>query len=282
MQLELSAPSMVRMSEVAVDAARRAGRYLNSRFGMRGNRTYNERHDMKIEEDARAEEIIRMCLGDFTDFPVIGEESDFKEERRSYMWVVDPLDGTVNYARGIAHFSSSIALLENGAPVVGVVRNHATGDLYTAIKGEGSFCNGQPMRVSSTGSLARAISSGGFMKTEEMVLRNLAFFSKAVRETFKVRVTGSAALDLCYVAKGRFDIYAEEGIRLWDIAAGLLIACEAGARVSVSELSEFAFSVSAVTPRLEKEYVEVFEHSSPFVSEAPSLVRMPEAEEAQL
>ena len=272
MQLQVAGLCKAKALEAAVDAAERAGRFLLGRFGRGSGRTYTEKHDVKLDEDLRAEEIVRLCLCDSYEFAFIGEESCEVATYGPYVWVVDPLDGTANYERGIPHFSTSIALLEDGVPIIGVVRNHATGEMMTSIAGEGAWLNGVPLQVSKTGTLDRAVLSGGFMKTEEMVQRNLDFITRAVKSTFKLRVTGSAALELCEVAMGRFDIYSERGIRIWDIAAGLLIAREAGAWVSVSQIDGISFDVTVLNPILEREFSETFADEAPFTVEIPSLL----------
>ncbi len=273
MQLEFVELSKIELLGTAIDAVECAGRFLQGHFGREKEGRFNEKHDVKLDADIRAEEIIRLCLCDASEYEFIGEESyhDMRHER--CVWIVDPLDGSANYARSIPHYATSIALLEEGVPVLGVVRNHATGDLMTAIAGEGAWRNGAPINVSNTDSLGRSIISGGFMKTDEMVQRNIDAMTQAVKKTFKLRVTGSAALDLCDVAMGRFDIYSEKGIRIWDIAAGLLIAEEAGASISISRIDEISYDVTALTPNLEDEYMENFPETTPFQRKVPSLTK---------
>ncbi len=272
MKLQSDSPPRTELLRGAVEAAKSAGRFLLSRFGRNSRATYNEAHDLKIEEDAKAEEIIRLCLSDLTEYGFIGEESYINAASGPYVWVVDPLDGTANYARGIPHFSSSIALCEEGVPVLGVVRNHYTGETITAIQDEGAWCDGISLKVSATDSLGKSIMAGGFMKTEEMVGANHGFMSEAAGRMFKIRVTGSAALDLCNVAMGRFDIYSEMGIKIWDIAAGILIAKEAGASVSVSRVDDVSFNATVLTPGLGDEFAAAFPGTAPLTREVPELI----------
>ena len=110
------------------------------------------------------------------------------------------------------------------------------------------------------------------MKTDEMVKSNVDFMTKAVMKTFKLRVTGAAALDLCSVAMGRFDIYSEKGIRIWDISAGLLIANEAGASISVSRVDDISYDVTVLNPRLESAFIEAFPETAPFRRKMPGLI----------
>ncbi len=272
MQLQAATLSRFELLEAAIDAAERAGRFLQSHFAEENELTFKEKHDVQLDEDLKAEEIVRLCLSDVSEYTFIGEESYEEAKWERYAWVVDPLDGTANYARGIPHFATSIALLEDGVPVLGVVRNHATGELMTAMSGNRAWMGGLPLDVSETDSLDKSILSGGFMKTDEMVQRNMDFMKRAATKTFKLRVTGAAALDLCSVAVGRFDIYSEKGIRIWDICAGLLIANEAGASISISRVDGISYDVTVLNPRLENEFIEAFPETAPFRRTIPNLV----------
>ena len=272
MLLDAALDNKTELLNAAIDASERAGKFLMSRLGFRRNPAFSDKHDIKVEEDFRAEEIIRLCLSDVSEYGFIGEETYNGASEEVYTWVVDPLDGSANYARGFPHFATSIALLEKGIPILGVVKNHGTGELMTAMAAEGAACNGTSMHVSDTCSLAASILAGGFMKTDEMVRKNLEFMNRAVPSTFKLRVTGSAALDICDVAMGRFDIYCEKGIRIWDVAAGLLIAKEAGASISVSIAGDAALDVATVAPGIEREFAKTFPHTAPFSKRVPKII----------
>jgi myo-inositol-1(or 4)-monophosphatase len=273
MQLQATTLSRSELLNAAVDAAERAGRFLQSHFWEENEVKFKEKHDVQLDADLKAEEIVRLCLSDVSEYKFIGEESCQERGRERYVWVVDPLDGSANYARGIPHFATSIALLEEGVPVLGVVRNHVTGELMTALSGNGAWMDGVPLNVSKTGALERSIIAGGFMKTDEVAQRNIDFMRKAVVRTFKLRVTGAAALDLCSVAMGRFDIYSEKGIRIWDISAGLLIANEAGASISISRVDDISYDLTVLNPRLEDEFIEAFPETAPFGRTMPNLMK---------
>jgi myo-inositol-1(or 4)-monophosphatase len=187
-------------------------------------------HDIKLELDVLSQKTIeRILRKEFPKVPILGEEGftgDIKEETR---WVVDPIDGTVNFAHGIPHCCVSIALQQSGQSVVGVVYDPFVGELFTGVRGQRAKLNGRPITVSKRANLEQAIVSLGFAKNmftmEQMVPTMMALIQRAR----KIRIMGSAALAAVYVAAGRTDVYLEYGVRLWDIAAGgLIIDCAGG------------------------------------------------------
>ena len=172
---------------------------------------------------------------------VLGEEGVAGRADAEYRWVVDPIDGTVNFAYGIPHACVSIALqrraempgaaeFEDGyQSLVGVVYDPFCGELWTGIRGQAARLNGKIIRVSKRRKLGEAIVSIGFAKTRENLEATLPSFIDLAHSVRKIRIMGSAALDLAYVATGRFDAYIEQGIRLWDVAAGgLIVECAGG------------------------------------------------------
>jgi myo-inositol-1(or 4)-monophosphatase len=162
-----------------------------------------------------------------------GEEGGVVEGSTEYEWIVDPLDGTVNYAHGLPVFSVSIAVQRAGRTVAGVVYAPALGELYTACLGEGSFLNGDPIRVSACPDLVEALLATGFSyHRNEVADNNVRHFTDLVMRCRDVRRLGSAALDLAYVASGRLDAYWELHLSRWDIAAGILLVEEAGGKVT--------------------------------------------------
>ena len=214
----------------AVQAAKSAGALmLKNRWAVKKVNSETQ-HDIKLELDVRSQKIIeRILRKEFPKVPILGEEGftgDIKEQTR---WVVDPIDGTVNFAHGIPHCCVSIALQEAGQSVVGVVYDPFVGELFTAIRGQRTKLNGRPISVSKRANLEQAIVSLGFAKNmftmEQMVPTMMALIQRAR----KIRIMGSAALAAVYVAAGRTDVYLEYGVRLWDIAAGgLIIECAGG------------------------------------------------------
>lgn len=184
--------------------------------------------------DKTSEEMIVETLAQILpDAGFITEEKTIQTEEKEAMWIVDPLDGTTNYLFGIPHYSTSIALRINGEIVLGMVRDNAMQECFTAIKGQGAFLDGRKLQVSPGLKLADSIIVTGFPYSNEY---DPAAYLKIIEHWLKhsrgLRRLGSAALDLSYVAAGRISCYYEGFLNLWDIAAGALIASEAGAIVS--------------------------------------------------
>lgn len=192
-----------------------------------------DRFDYASEVDGLAEaEIIRELKRAAPDFAILGEESGAQGKSRS-TWVIDPLDGTSNYLRGFPHWCVSIALVENGEPQHGVVFDPLRNELFTASRGGGALLNDRKMRVGERRDLTGAMLATGFPPRErERIGAHLDCVRALLRDAEDVRRTGSAALDLAYVACGRTDAYFEAGVQPWDIAAGVLLVREAGGTVS--------------------------------------------------
>lgn len=218
---------------VAVRAARAAGnvilRYMNRVEGLSVEE--KSRHDYVSEVDKLAEaEIVKELRRAYPDHAILGEESG-KIGKADKVWVVDPLDGTHNYLRGFPHFSVSIGFMDHGDLVHGVIYDPLRDELFTASKGDGAFVNDRRMRVSKRESLAGAIIATGFPPRQHQHLDAQFAISRALlREADDLRRTGSAALDLAYVAAGRLDGYFEPGLQPWDMAAGCLLVREAGGK----------------------------------------------------
>ncbi len=233
----------------AVDAARAAGRLMHSQRLRPKKVNESSQHDIKLELDVRCQRVITRTLARaFPEIPVLGEEGrDETVEQAPRRWVVDPIDGTVNFAHRIPHSAVSIALQERETPqsagyadgfatVAGVILDPFVDELWTAIRGRPARLNGRPISVSQR-TLDEAIVSIGFSGRAgsiEAMVEEVRTLSSRVR---KLRLMGSAALALAYVADGRFDAYLEQGIRLWDIAAGGLIVEAAGGRFVRKELA---------------------------------------------
>jgi len=224
---------------VAVRAARAAGKLM--RQNLRAAKTVNEAtsHDIKLELDVRCQQLIERTLRRaFPEIPLLGEEGDSGDTNARHRWVVDPIDGTVNFAYGIPHACVSIALQTRSRAkhadsgyqtIVGVVYDPFTDELWTAIRGQPARLNGQIIRVSQRGKLSEAIVSTGFSKSKEHLEKSLPYFNQLAGRVRKVRIMGAAALSLVYVATGRFDAYIERSVSLWDIAAGgLVVECAGG------------------------------------------------------
>jgi len=185
--------------------------------------------EVKIEADKKAEAMILTALEQATPFAAISEEAGWtriRERGDRYVWAVDPLDGSVNYLRDYPHCGVSIALLDNGAPVLGVVDCFVLGERFTGIVGEGAWLNGEPMRVSEIGDPASGILQTGVPSRASA--DSMALFEARLRTWRKVRMIGSAASALAYVAAGRAEAYRESGSMIWDVAAGCALVKAAG------------------------------------------------------
>ncbi len=194
------------------------------------------RMDFASEVDGLAEEaIVKELRRAYPEYGVLGEEGGAQKAGRGggrYTWVIDPLDGTSNYLRGLPHYCVSIALTENGEPVHGVIFDPIRNELFVASRGGGAVLNDRKIRVAERKDLAGSIIVTGFPPRErERAGAQLECVRQLLREAEDVRRTGSAALDLAYVACGRLDGYFEAGVKPWDIAAGALLVREAGGRV---------------------------------------------------
>ncbi len=219
----------------ATDAARAAGDILHSGFGTTfTSRSKEGRHNLVTEFDLRCEEkIISMLRVATPDAGFLAEESGLSDSNGTLTWVIDPLDGTVNFAHGIPIFCVSIAATLNGVPVCGVIHNPMLNETFTAIAGGGAFLNGTKLQVSTTTSVADSILVTGFpYNVNENPRQCIEQFSTIIRKGLPVRRLGSAALDLAYTAAGRFDGYWEVALHAWDMAAGVLMVQEAGGMVS--------------------------------------------------
>lgn len=218
---------------IAARAARAAGniilRYMNRIDGL--NIVEKQQMDFVSEVDKLAEaEIIKELRRAYPDHAILGEESG-AIGKGPLQWVIDPLDGTHNYLRGIPHFSVSIALLEKGVPMHGVVFDPLRDELFTASKGDGAFLNDRRMRVSKRENLGGAVIATGFPYRQRAHLNPQLDMTRAILgQAEDIRRSGSAALDLAYTAAGRYDGYFEIGLKPWDMAAGVLLVREAGGR----------------------------------------------------
>lgn len=220
---------MRRELEAAVAAAEAAGEVLRGGFGHQQDVRYKGEVDLVTEADERAEQKIKEVLREaFPDYGMLTEESGELRGEGDARWIVDPLDGTTNYAHGLPIFSVSVALEKADEVVLGVVHDPMAQETYAGERGGGATLNGRPIRVSNTVDLIRALLATGFPYDRDEVPVVLDLFGRFAILTQSMRRLGSAALDLCYVAAGRLDGYYERGIKAWDIAAGVLILEEAG------------------------------------------------------
>ncbi|HLB33837.1 MAG: inositol monophosphatase [Verrucomicrobia bacterium RIFCSPHIGHO2_12_FULL_41_10] len=193
-----------------------------------------EAHDIKLELDRRSQTLIEKIVNySFPDFAIYGEEGVSGDPKAEYQWVIDPIDGTVNFFYGIPHFAISIALRQAGETILGVIYDPMRNELWEAIDGGIVTMNERPIRVSTRTQLNEAVLSIGMSKTADSIEQALPRFAQMIRTVRKCRMMGSATLDMAYVASGRLDAYIESQISLWDIAAGALMVKMAGGYVDL-------------------------------------------------
>ncbi|PYL61498.1 MAG: inositol monophosphatase [Verrucomicrobia bacterium] len=220
--------------DAAENAARAAGKLLRQNFQQRQRVHEVAAHDIKLQIDIEAQELIsKLLLDEFPAHALHGEEGIVGDQSSDHQWIVDPLDGTVNYFYGIPHFCISIALRLRSEIMVGVIYDPMREEMWTGQKGEAPELNGEAFHVSDRADLAEAVISIGLAKTAETISANFPLLQEMIHRVRKCRVFGSAALDMAYVACGRFDAYIETGISLWDIAAGWLLVENAGGTVDL-------------------------------------------------
>jgi len=227
---------------VAVMAARRGGAVLGRNFNKRDKLTVEKkgRNDFVSSADLAAEKaIIDVIHKHYPDHAIHAEESGVHGES-DHVWIIDPLDGTTNYLHGLPVFSVSIGVQVNGRLEHGVVYDPMREELFTASRGEGAQLDDRKIRVSGRKELELAVVGTGFpyRQADSELAPYLAMLGQVVKNTSGVRRMGSAALDLCYVACGRFDAFWETGLQPWDMAAGTLIIREAGGIVSALDGGE--------------------------------------------
>lgn len=218
----------------ATEIARDAGAILRDRFGQPHEVRFKGTIDMVTEADRAAEALIAGRLRDaYADHLLLCEEGSQGAALDSpYRWVVDPLDGTTNFAHGLPTFAVSIALEEAGLPIIGVVYDPMRDELFVSQRGGGATLNGEAIQVSLTDQLIASILVTGFSYDFERRGRQAETWRDFLTRVQAMRQTGSAALNLCYIAAGRLDGYWERGISPWDVAAGALMVTEAGGTVT--------------------------------------------------
>jgi myo-inositol-1(or 4)-monophosphatase len=212
---------------MAMHCAEKAGQYIRKRF-YDDDRTItsNYRHDVKLDVDEQTEDLIISLIRDsHPDAGIVSEEIGHDLEKPDGNWIIDPLDGSVNFSRGIPHFCTSIAFKQGGRYLVGAVYDPMRYESFSAIQGEGAFFNGMPMKRRAVSDLAEAVVSGGFFKIQSLE-EGGRIFENIAHRVKKVRFFGSAALDLCYLASGRVNGYIQHAVHEWDIAAASLITQE--------------------------------------------------------
>lgn len=223
---------MVDFLTLCEQAARAGGQALLEWIGRFEVREKGPR-DLVTEADLASQEAIRRVVQ--TAFPghgFVSEESDGFKTDAEYCWVVDPLDGTTNYVHQVSHYAVSVALLQHGRPLVGTIFDPVQEELFSAVRGQGARLNGLPIRTTRVSDLAQALVAGSFSARVPADSPEIDQFVAALLGCQAVRRTGSAALNLAYVASGRFDAFWAMSTKAWDVAAGVLLVEEAGGVVT--------------------------------------------------
>jgi len=249
--------------EIAIEAALAAGKIQRDRSQRIGKISSKGKFDLVTEVDVLCEqEIIRIIKKRFPGHAFLAEESGASSGPASpSKWIIDPLDGTINYAHGFPVYCVSIGLEHEGELVVGVVYNSNLDELFVAEKGQGATLNNEPISVSTIGVLQDSLLVTGF--TPEVVHSdddNMDRFSNFMKASQAVRRPGSAAIDLCYTAMGRFEGFWELKLSAWDMAAGIVIMQEAGGRVTKLDgnpLSVYDREILATNGRVHEEMIEI-------------------------
>ncbi len=227
--------------QTAKAAAREAGRVLGDNYGNRGEIMYKGTVDLVTRFDRLAQDMIFRRLSDaFPDHGFLAEEGLDRAGASEFRWIFDPLDGTTNFAHTFPVFCVSVALQQQGSVILGVVYDPTRDELFEAVRGRGARLNGRPVTVSEVAELGRSLLATGFpYDVRTSSVNNVREFGEFIVRAQAVRRCGSAALDLCYVACGRFDGFWELKLKPWDVAAGALIVEEAGGNISNFEGGHF-------------------------------------------
>ncbi len=222
---------------IALDAATQAGLLIKSNFG--SDLTVNEmqRHDIKLELDVRSQKLItEIILKNDPSHAILGEEEGDMGGDGEVEWIVDPIDGTVNYYFNIPHFCVSIAARNRHTKemILGVIHDPMMNETWSVVQGGPPMLNGKPISVSPRETMAEAVVTVGFSKSKSALDAGFERYKRIAYDVRKTRMLGSAALALAYIACGRLDAYVEEQISLWDIAAGVMLVEAAGGKVNTS------------------------------------------------
>jgi len=233
--------------QTAVEAARAAGQLLRDNFGAELDVNAFEAHDIKLDLDVRSQDLITgILVKRYPDHAIYGEEGIAGNQSSPFQWIVDPIDGTVNFFYGIPHFCISIAIRHHQEIIAGVIYDPIRDELWEVERGGPAKLNGKEIKVSARTKLADAVLSVGFSKHKTTIDTGLPLFEKMIYRARKCRLLGSAALDLAYVACGRLDAYIESSVSLWDIAAGQLLVEAAGGVIEVKPRPDNPDKISVI------------------------------------
>jgi len=264
--------------ETAVEIAREAGALLAHYLERRVGFELKGEFDLVTEADRASERlVVERLRSHFPSHNIVAEEGGGHQSASEYRWFVDPLDGTTNFAHAFPMFNVTLGLEHAGEMLAGVVYDPVRQELFSAERGGGAYLNNRRIRVSSVESLTDSLASTGFPSRKRHHNVNIHFYYQVAMASHGVRRTGSAALDLAYVACGRLDFFWEFGLKPWDMAAGTLLVREAGGRVSDMHGSPHSVSASehllADNGALHDEALDIFDEifRGEFRVEMPSI-----------
>ena len=223
-----------KIKKLALELALKAGELQKRKFRTVLEIRWKGATDPVTEVDKACEAlIIKGIQKQFPGHAILGEESGAHDvEGADFLWIIDPLDGTVNYSHGLPTFAVSIGIYEKRKPLIGVVHAPILGETFVAERGKGAFCNGKRLRVSRQADPLHSVLSSGFAYHARQDGENMREWMHVIRRYQAIRRMGSAALDLCFTAAGRFDAFWEYGLKPWDVAAAGLIVTEAGGKIT--------------------------------------------------
>jgi myo-inositol-1(or 4)-monophosphatase len=270
MEIGLQQDLQIKLYESALEYVKQAGRLVLEHMGNKGRiERKKNASDLVTEVDRMSEMLLRNKIQqEYPGHWILSEEDScqanayeiFKRQDSGYGWIIDPIDGTTNFIHGIPHFAISIGIVKDREPIIGVVYNPVTDELYTARKSMGAYLNGKPIRVGKELKLAEAVIATGFQandwKTGSRLVRQI---DQMAGKSRNVRLLGAASLDLCWIASGRLTGLWHEGLNPWDTAAGILILTEAGGCVTDKNGNPYRLyhdSLVASNTLIHKEFLE--------------------------
>jgi myo-inositol-1(or 4)-monophosphatase len=255
---------MLQVKNFAVDVAREAGALLKEKFNRSIEIQYKGDINLVTEADKMSEKlIIKAIIQKFPDHGILSEESPAIGLGAQFRWIIDPLDGTTNYAHNYPVFCVSIALEKEGTVILGVIYDPMRDDTFVAVRGEGAYLNNQKLAVSQTRDLTKSLLATGFpYDIRESKENNLNYFNSMAKKAQAIRRAGAAALDIAYVAAGRFDGFWELKLMPWDMAAGCLMVEEAGGKItdiSGGKWNLVSPNIIVTNSLIHKQMIEVFQ-----------------------
>ncbi len=223
----------MREYDIALSCLRKSGEIIKKHFLKVGYKLKGRANPVTLADIKSQDLIVRTIKKNFPDHSIIAEESGLTRNHKEKVWILDPLDGTVNYAHGYPHCAVSLAYVSNNMPIIGFIYNPIQEELFYAVKGRGAFLNSKRIKVSSNKSLTNSLLATGFAYDRAQKAEfYCSFYADFMKISHDIRRAGAASLDMAWTACGRLDGYWEFNLKPWDVAAGILIACEAGGKVT--------------------------------------------------